>query len=128
MCWRVIYVYLYYQCDLRDPEISKETEPDLSAAYLDSSDMQSPMWAYMSMTWPGGRESGSWEEQSQKDKPHMEASLAYTACHQGQSSLPCGPGWPAWAVYGEGKYLPSSHSPCSTPGWKLRLSVDLVLN
>lgn len=48
--------------DLRQSEISKEAElspDDLSAGYLDSLDMQSPMGAYTSVTWPGGRESGS---------------------------------------------------------------------
>lgn len=39
-----MYIYIIgVVSDLRKPEISKETEPDLSAAYLDSFDMWSPV-------------------------------------------------------------------------------------
>lgn len=57
---------------LKGPEISKKTElspDDLSSAYLDFFDMQSPMWAQERVTRPGGRKAGSRREWSQKDKP-----------------------------------------------------------
>lgn len=71
--------------------------------------------AFQHCVWPGlgAMMQGSWGQQSHKDEPPHPHSVAFLTFHRvsaGCCFLPCGPIWPGWTGFWEGKYLPSSHS------------------